>query len=287
VEAHSGISVVMVTRDRADEALSTLQRLHDLPEAPPMVVVDNGSSDGTAERVRRAFPDVRVIALEENAGSAGRNLGVAACDTPYVAFADDDSWWAPGSLGRAAELLDLRKRLAVVSARVLVGPEEREDPICADLERSPLPPAAGLPGPAILGFMACAVAVRRSAYLEAGGFDRRMMVGGEEELLAADLASRGWEIAYVRDLTVHHHPSSHRSPGARRRVGTRNALWFIWLRRPLPSALGRTVRVVRGALGDPDARRGVLEAVRAAPWVLRGRRVVPPDVERGLRLLDG
>src|SRR4051794_10659171 len=277
----------MATRNRADEALAALARLSALPEAPPIVVVDNGSSDGTPERVARAFPDVRVIALPENAGSAARNLGVEACDTPYVAFADDDSWWAAGSLSRAAATLEAHPRLAAVSARVLVGPGEREDPVCGELERSPLPGAADLPGPAILGFLACGLAVRRSAYLEAGGFERRMMIGGEEELLAADLTSRGWRIAYVRELTVHHHPSARRSPGERRRVATRNALWFAWLRRPAPSAAARTLALLRAAVRDRHALRGVLDALRAAPWVLRGRRVVPPEVERRLRLLDG
>src|SRR4051812_15371343 len=202
------VSVVMATRNRADEALASLRRLRELPEAPPLVVVDNGSTDGTVKRIARELPAVRVIALGENAGSAARNTGVEACDTPYVAFADDDSWWAPGSLGRAARVLDARPRLALVSARVLVGHEEREDPVCAELERSPLPAAPGMPGPSILGFLACGVVVRRSAYLEAGGFERRMMIGGEEELLAADLASRGWAMSYVRDLTVNHHPSA-------------------------------------------------------------------------------
>jgi GT2 family glycosyltransferase len=277
----------MATRNRADEALATLARLSELPERPPLVVVDNGSSDGTPERVRRAFPGVRVVALPENAGSAARNQGVRACDTPYVAFADDDSWWQPGSLARAVEVLDAHPRLAVVSARVLVGPDEREDPVCSELERSPLPRYGDLPGPAILGFLACGVAFRRSAYLQAGGFERRMMVGGEEALLAADLASRGWGIAYVRDLVVHHHPSSRRSLHERRRVATRNALWFAWLRRPLRSAVACTAAVLRAAGGDRQALLGAAEALRAAPWVVRSRRVVPPGVERRLRLLDG
>ncbi len=65
------------------------------------------------------------------------------------------------------------------------------------MEHSPLPVEPDLPGPPVLGFLACAAIVRRKAYLEVGGFDPRMMIGGEEELLAADLASAGWGLAYV------------------------------------------------------------------------------------------
>ncbi|WP_210420551.1 glycosyltransferase [Aquisphaera giovannonii] len=92
-------------------------------------------------------------------------------DSPYVAFCDDDTWWEPGCLRRAADLMDASPRLAVVTARVLVGPEDREDAICSVLERSPLPRGPGMPGPFLLGFLAGASVVRRSAYLEAGGFE--------------------------------------------------------------------------------------------------------------------
>src|SRR5919199_374000 len=147
----------MATRNRAQEAVGTLHRLEALPERPPIVVVENGSTDGTPDAIAREHPHVRVIGLGENIGGAARNVGVDACEAEYVAFADDDSWWEPGSLARAAAVFDAHPRLAAVSARVVVGPEETLDPVCAELEASPLP-ATGLPGPAILGFLACGAA---------------------------------------------------------------------------------------------------------------------------------
>src|SRR5262245_34272344 len=64
---------------------------------------------------------------ERNLGAAGRNAGVRAARTPYVALCDDDAWWAPGALARAAHLLDVHPTLAVVCARVLVGPDAHEN----------------------------------------------------------------------------------------------------------------------------------------------------------------
>src|SRR5215217_7035814 len=205
------VAVVVVTRNRLPELLTTLGHLRSLPESPRVVVVDNASTDGTARTVRERFPEVEVVALPENIGGAGRNVGVRKADAPYVAFSDDDSWWASGSLSRAADLFDAHPRLGLVAARTLVGPEEREDPINADMEHVPLPPEPDLPGPLTLGFLACASVVRRVAYLEAGGFKARMMIGGEEELLAADMAAAGWGLAYVSELTAHHHPSTVRA----------------------------------------------------------------------------
>src|SRR3954470_13736450 len=100
------VSVVMITHNRREETLRSLGHLTRLPEGPLLIVVDNGSTDGTADAVRARFPAVHVIAAGVNLGAEGRNRGILAADTPYVAFADDDSWWAPGSLARAADVLD-------------------------------------------------------------------------------------------------------------------------------------------------------------------------------------
>ncbi len=280
------VAVVIVTRDRLSDLLTTLRYLRALPERPEILVIDNASDDGTPDVVRREYPEVEVVSLGENLGGAGRNVGVKRAETPYVAFADDDSWWAPGSLSRVADIFDAYPRLGLLMARILVGPEEREDPVCAGMAASPLPAEPDLPGPPVLGFLACGAVVRRSAYLDAGGFDPRFMIGGEEELLAADLASAGWGLAYVGGVVAHHHPSTVRDLHARRRGEVRNALWFALLRRPAPAVARQTLWAVKRALRDADSRAGLFEALRALPWALRKRRVVPPEVERKLRMLD-
>src|SRR5206468_1771285 len=112
--------------------LRSVEKLRALPEAPTVIVVDNGSSDGTAATLR-GRRGVQVIEPGENLAAAGRNVGVAAATTPYVAFADDDSWWTPGSLARAVELFDAHPRLGLVTGRVLVGPDRIDDPVNAEL----------------------------------------------------------------------------------------------------------------------------------------------------------
>jgi GT2 family glycosyltransferase len=212
-------------------------------------------------------------------------VGARLVDSPYVAFSDDDSWWAPGALSRAVELLDRHPRLAVVAARVLVGPDRRLDPVCQEMAHSPLPSAPDLPGPSVLGFIACGAVVRRAAFLEVGGFDVRLGVGGEEELLAVDLAARGWGLAYVEEVVAHHHPSPSRDPSGRRRIQIRNALWSAWLRRPLGGAARQTAHLAALAMHQPGAWSGILLALAGLPWVLRERRPVHPELEAALRTL--
>src|SRR5699024_11181795 len=70
------VTVVIITRNRREELLRTLRDMTTLPEATPIIVVDNASSDGTSDAVATEFPDVEVLRLTENLGAQGRNLGV-------------------------------------------------------------------------------------------------------------------------------------------------------------------------------------------------------------------
>jgi GT2 family glycosyltransferase len=280
------VGVVVITYQRREEALAAMARLRALPERPPVVLVDNGSTDGTAAAVRARFPDVDVVALGENLGAVGRNVGVDRLDTPYVAFCDDDTWWEPGALSRAADVLDACPRVAVVNARIVVEPSGVDDPIVAELRESPVPGPDWLPGPALGSFLAGASVVRRAAFREVGGFSPRLWLGGEEELLATDLISAGWELCYRDDLVVHHRASRLRDPHLRRRVGLRNTLWFTWLRRPLAPALRRTAFLARTVPHDRVSVLGAWDALRGVPWLLANRRPRPGEVERRLSRLD-
>jgi N-acetylglucosaminyl-diphospho-decaprenol L-rhamnosyltransferase len=280
------VAVVVITHNRREELARTLRNLALLPEAPRTIVVDNGSVDGTAALVRAEFPDVVLVTPGTNLGAAGRNLGVALTDSPYVAFCDDDTWWEPGALSRAADLLDEHPVLAVVTAQILVEPSGRVDGICEEMSRSPLDRVPGIPGHPLLSFLAGASIVRRRAFEDAGGFSSQLWLGGEEELLASDLATSGWAMAYVPDVVTHHHASVARDAHLRRRHGIRNTLWFTWSRRPVGSAARRTVHMLRTVPRDRVSVGGFLDAARGAPWVLRNRRVVPAAVEEGYRRLD-
>ncbi|HEX5740335.1 MAG TPA: glycosyltransferase family A protein, partial [Pilimelia sp.] len=84
----AAVTVVVATRNRRDTLLRSLAH-----HRVPVVVVDNASTDGTAPAVRAAYPDVCVVPLDRNAGAAARTVGAKLACTPYVAFADDDSYW--------------------------------------------------------------------------------------------------------------------------------------------------------------------------------------------------
>ncbi|MTD53383.1 glycosyltransferase family 2 protein [Amycolatopsis pithecellobii] len=280
-------TVVIATRNRAGELARSLGKLTSLPSAPPVIVVDNASGDGTAE-VARSFPGVRVIRLPRNLAAAARNRGVAAASTPYVAFSDDDSWWAEDALGEAEAVLDSCPRAGLVAARTLVGPQWTDDPVNGLMADSPLGRAPDLPGPSVLGFLACAAVVRRQAFLDAGGFSELLHFGAEERLLALDLAARDWQLCYCDRVRAHHHPSTRRPPASwRTRAEWRNNALITWLRRPLRRCVTDTASLAAKALRDAEARAVLAGVLARLPTALRHRRRLPDDVEHQARLLEG
>jgi glycosyltransferase involved in cell wall biosynthesis len=279
------VTVVIATRNRAAELCRTLGKLTALDEEPDVIVVDNGSADGTAAAVRDGYPSVTLIRMNRNRGAWARNAGVARAATRYVAFSDDDSWWEPGSLRLACELLDAHPGLGLITGRTLIGEGGSDDPLNAVLAASPLP-RNGLPGPRVLGFLGCAAVARRAAYLRAGGYSRLLGVGGEEELLAIDLAAAGWAVAYTDAVVARHFPSPARDVAARRAREERNRVIVGWLRRPAGRALAGTAALAARARRDPVARRALAGLLPVLPRALPARRRLPADVEAQLRVLE-
>jgi GT2 family glycosyltransferase len=282
----SRVTVVVLTSNRADDACRTVAALLRLPERPAVIVVDNASDDGTSRLVRNQFPNVAVVSLARHIGAAGWNAGARRATTPYVALCSDRTTFAPGALTAAADALDGAPRLAVVTARVLLEPDRRDDPRCRALLDHELSAERDIPGRPVLDFQACAAVARRDALLEAGGFEPHFHVCLEPRLLAVDLASRGWVVSYVPEVVAYRTPSAPDDALDRAWMQLRNELWFTWLRRPWGVAARRTWAVLRASRQDALTRRALREAAAELPWVWHRRAVVPQEVERRLRLLD-
>lgn len=279
--------MVIITRNRRPAVLATLRRLEN-SGAAGIVVVDNGSEDGTTEAVRSAAPDATVIRLPVNIGAAARTVGVCLARTPYVAFCDDDSWWPSESLDRAAEALDAQPHAGLLAARVLVGEGDEIDPVTEEMRHSPLRAADRTGTPRVMGFTACGAVVRRTAYLGSGGFEPLLHFLGEEELLAHDLAALGWEAVFDDEVVARHLPDTagDRTTETERRRGRlqhRNALLSQWLRRPLPVVVRG---VVRSGMGRGPERAALSDALRRLPDVLARRRLLPPEVESEVRAVE-
>ncbi|HSV72310.1 MAG TPA: glycosyltransferase family 2 protein [Chthonomonadales bacterium] len=98
--APSCVSVVIVsynTREQLRRCLASIEPEHEV------VVVDNASSDGSAEMVERDFPCSRLLRNASNRGfGAANNQGLAVCTRPLALLLNSDAWATPGAIGRLA-----------------------------------------------------------------------------------------------------------------------------------------------------------------------------------------
>lgn len=145
---------------------------------PPsrVVVVDDGSTDASAEAAHAFGERISIVSRANGGISAARNTGIAACDTPLLAFLDADDLWVESKLEEQAAVLAECPELDCVfgHARQFISPElspvQRERIAC----REDAMPAR----------LASAMLVRRDAFLKVGWFSEDLDIGETVDWLA-------------------------------------------------------------------------------------------------------
>jgi GT2 family glycosyltransferase len=212
------ISAVVVSYNGGERTLRTLEalRMQETPLAA-VVLVDNGSTDGTPSRVRAAFPEVDVLELAENRGlPAARNAGLRRAETELVLLLDHDVYVAPGCLARLAAHLapGSAAGTAVVCPRIRLVPE-RETVQADGAEahflgtmtlRHGFRQLGELPVQAVEvgGCVGACMLVRRETVLEAGGFDELFFFYLEDHEFSLRLRALGHRIVCEPAAEVFH-----------------------------------------------------------------------------------
>src|SRR5215471_10069467 len=193
-----------------------------------VVVVGNGADVGPVP------PGVKVVKLPENLGVAGgRNAGVEACGADVVLFLDDDGWFPDPQLGSyVARRFAADPGLAVISFRVA-------DPEGGPGARWHVPRLrAGDPerSSPVTTFAGGACAIRRAAYLEAGGLPEAFFFGHEETDLSWRLIDLGYRIEYDSAAVMCHPPVKNARHATWYRLEARNRVWLARRNLPWPLA---------------------------------------------------
>lgn len=212
------VSVVVPTKDRIDVLRETVRALaaQDLGglEAE-LLVVDNGSADGTVEWLREVAGDLPVplrVLVEPAAGvSAARNTAVREARHETILFLNDDTVPCDAGLlaGHAAAHNRAGREIAVLG-KISYRPEELADPLLRWLndhgQFAYRQLETGEP-PGVNHFYTAHISFSRRSFLAAGGMDERLRFGFEDAALGRRLAAEGVDIEYHRELLVHHvHP---------------------------------------------------------------------------------
>ena len=247
----TSLSVVIPTKDRADALARTLDALEAQEAAGAnleVVVVDNGSSDGTLEQVRaRKGGDglsIRLLEQPEGGPAAARNAGVAAAGGEVLLFLGDDTEPEGKELLRAH--LDLHaarpESTYGVLGRITWTPRKPVTPFMRWLENGgPQFHYCDLtPGPvdAASYFYSSHASVKRAFFQRVGGFDERFPTAAVEDTeLGVRLADAGLELDYHPELLVlHDHPTTPEQSLRRSIAVGRSAALYNRLRPDRPHA---------------------------------------------------
>jgi GT2 family glycosyltransferase len=276
------VSVVVVNYRNADDTLDCLTGFASLdwPSTDlEVIVVDNGSGDGSVERIGERFPRVRVVALPDNRGFAGGcNRGVDAATGEYVAFLNNDARPDPGWVHAAAGELRSDITVACVASKVLDWDGGRIDFVDAGMAfygHGFKLRAGELDEPGhdfetdVLFASGAAMVVRAETFRQVGGFDERYFLFFEAVDLGWRLWLLGYRVRYVPASVVyhrHHRTMERFGDWHHQYLLERNALFTIFknyddesLRVALPAALMLAVR--RGVtIGGDDPHALDLEA---------------------------
>lgn len=182
------------------------------------IVVDNGSTDGTVERIRASYPWVRLIRNETNQGFCrGNNQGIEAATGDVIVLLNNDAEAAPDFLARLASAVDEYPEHGMFAARIMMFDRRNvfdstgllvyPDGICRSrgwLEKD----LGQYDAPAeVLGPNGCAAAYRRSMLEDVGLFDESYFAYLEDLDLAMRGQLRGWSCLYVPSAVVYHKKS--------------------------------------------------------------------------------
>lgn len=263
------ISYIIITHNRCQTLLANLARLER--QTPwgrdqwELFVVDNASTDQTAEAVASWFPTVNLIRRSSNEGMSARNHAIEAARGKYIVFLDDDSYPMGNALKDSAAYLDQHPKTAAVVGRVVLPNGECE---------APAMPAVTLGGASV---------VRREVLTKVGGFAPEFFRQAEEY----DLSFRIWEAGYAIErfedvLFGHDKVPSSRNSSLMHLMDLRNNL--ILVERYLPRRLRRVYRhdwLRRYAALALHEGEG--QAVKQAIW--EARQWAGRELESGRRIL--
>lgn len=178
----SSISVIIPTYNRLELVQRAVKSvLEQSFSAREIIVVDDGSTDGTPEVLESLFPDIRVIRHERNRGvSAARNTGIKASLSPLIAFLDSDDYWLPGKLDSQVKFFSNNPDAVICQTREIwvrngrrVNPAKKHIKPSGDIFEASLELCLVSPS---------AVMIRRSLFEAVGLFDEDLPVCEDYDL---------------------------------------------------------------------------------------------------------
>ncbi len=299
------LSIIILNWNTSDLLARCLASLQDATMPHEIIVVDNGSDDGSADRVRADFPGVHLIALAENVGfSRGNNAGLARATGDFLLLLNPDTEVRPGTLASLIAFMETHPHCGIAGP-TLWHPDGRHQPsampfpsLITELWRQTMLYRL-LPFPAqsrmarnrtqlVDAVTGAALCIRRACFEGIGPLDPAIFMFYEDMDWCLRAWRAGWEVWHVQSEGILHVKAASSSRFARTRTlidSQRSAIYFFqkhhgpWGVRGLRlvTLIGAGVRWLRAALEwlaghERDDRRRRLDAyARIGWWAVTGR----------------
>lgn len=216
------VSAVVVNYNARELLLACLASvraaLESVDGATELIVVDNGSSDGSCEAVRDKFPDVRLRALSENRGfPTAASTGVHATTGDWILFVNNDATIEPDAITEMLAAVEGRDDVGSVAAQMLFAGTGLINSAGLVVDRLGIgfdrligtPAEASEPEPVeVFGACGGGALYRRAMLTDIGGIDESFFIFLEDADVAWRAQMRGWRSLYVPSAVVHHHHSA-------------------------------------------------------------------------------
>jgi len=284
------VSVVIATWNRREDVLVTVESVYDQAyKNVEVVVVDNGSTDGTVQALHKLYPAVRVVALDRNLGAAGgRNAGIDIARGDIIFCLDSDASPGQNTLCNLVYKFQSEPKLGVINSKIVnadshqidhfagwvYSEKDREDQDKEFLSYS---------------FSEGGCAIRKEVFDKVGMFWESLFFGGEGLDYSMRVWDAGYKIVYFPQAVIYHRVSQQRRVAGAQRdcLSLKETLYVYLVRYPwwmlivfAPLKIGATLvratrkRYLRQMLG------ALLDVVRQLPSLWTQRRPISNQTAR-------
>ncbi|UYZ40898.1 MAG: glycosyltransferase family 2 protein [Candidatus Methanospirare jalkutatii] len=276
------VSVVIVNWNRKEDLRECLESLRNQTYINiEIIVVDNCSTDGSIEMIKRDFPEIKLIVMPDSSYGACEccNIGFANAEGKYVVILDNDVILDRNWIQNVVNKFENNEKIGIFASKILNYYTHKIsnwhyplDQKFAEIEFESTT------------FIGCAAAIRKKIINKIGGYPKEFFIYANEQDLAIRVLDLGYKIVYYPKIVAYHKiPPNHTSRETKRKFfyTLRNDIWFYWKYFPINYALKKTV--LRIGYGVRQAIRyryivtmiySLLDCIIGLPRILRSRKVV-------------
>ncbi|OPJ55121.1 glycosyltransferase family 2 protein [Clostridium oryzae] len=239
------VSIVTICWNRRKDILESLKGIYEVEyDNLEVIVVDNCSTDGTCEEIRKQYPKVKLIEMFKNIGIEAYNIGFKNAQGEYIVILDDDSFPHKYSVKRMVEKFKQDEKLGMVAFDVRnyynydeVKASEDEEDINED--------TSAKAKDYLMAFNGAGAAVRRELLERVGFYPEEFFLYWNEQDTAFRILDTGYKIEFFSDVVSYHKYSpKNRASWRAPFYYTRNAFWLIWKNYPMNAAVRLTINMV-------------------------------------------